>query len=194
MIKTNLKLTVKTLITSFLVVVSVSSFAGMFPYYKAPSDKGKTQEDGKNYEITQNNKYLILKEKELDETYDFVKLSTNEILPPVIVCKDKFGNKITNFEFSKYKEVICVIVQPATSLYTDKKNKIPLSWKDFLIVQAPINNEAYETNNFLSGVSNAQQEFSRNLQRLHKIYMGMLTYKVLEKNGLVKLIKENPNE
>ena len=57
-----------------------------------------------------------------------------------------------------------------------------------------LNNEAYETNNFLSGVSNAQQEFSRNLQRLHKIYMGMLTYKVLEKNGLVKLIKENPNE
>lgn len=137
---------------------------------------------------------MIVKEKELDETYDFVKLATNEILPPVIVCKDKFGNKITNFEFSKYKEVICVIVQPTTSLYTDKKSKIALSWKDFLIVEAPINNEVYETTNFLLGVNNAQQEFSKNLQRLYKIYMGMLTYKVLEKNGLVKLIKENPNE
>ena len=70
MIKTNLKLTVKTLITSLLVVVSVSSFAGIFPYYKAPSDKGKTQEDGKNYEITQNNKniYGMLTYKVLKKT------------------------------------------------------------------------------------------------------------------------------
>lgn len=180
MIKINTQYCIKTLTTVLLTVVSVSSFAGIFPLLNLKSEQGKNQDDGKNYEITQSNKYLKQKENELNETYNFKRLAINEMLPPVIVCKDSFGNKITDFKFSKYKEVVCVVVQPSTSLYIDKKNKTPLSWKDFLIVEAPINNQFYETTNFLIGANIAQKNLKENLQRLNKIYMGMLTYKALE--------------
>ena len=91
MIKENLQFIIKTFITSFSLVVSVSSFAGIFPFLKAPYEKGKSQEDGKNYEITQSNKYLIKKESSI----------ILELFVSLIGCgflKKRHYNSILSFE------------------------------------------------------------------------------------------------